>query len=332
MKVNYIIISLITSIFISCNTVNIVSIDVRKPASISFDKDIKNVVIVDNTPVNEDSIYIEIDRALVYNTEIPMDSSKISFFNAFTQFMNDEHFFDSIGLYTTNNQVITDVNTLNNEQINEIVKDTEADAIIAINQLYLAGKLENQSYYVPYSLLELKSGVIFNIYANDGTMIYPVNLQSDSLFWTNSEESLPTIQKAGNEIAITAADNLTKKFIPYWETQERFLYNDNSKEMKQASKLFNNNEWKEAAKVWGKVYYDDKSKVNKQIRAAANIALANEYLDDIENALVWISIADNLLLESDKNKSLTEQITYYKKILEYRLYESSKVKKQLENQ
>lgn len=330
MKLNYIIISLITSILISCNTVSVVSLDVRRPASISFDKDIQNVIIVDNTPINGDSIYLEVDKALIYNTEVPIDSSKVSFFKALTQFMNDEHFFERIGLYNTNNQNITDIQTLSKEQISNIKKDTEADAIIAINQFDMVGKLENPSYYVPYALLELKSGVLFNIYTSDGEMIYPNRMHTDSLFWNRTvEEGLPNIYDAGNEIAITTADNLTKRFIPYWETQERLLYSDNSKEMKQAAKLFKNNEWKEAAKVWGEVYYSDKSKTSKQVRAAANIALTNEYLDDIENALIWISIADNLLLESNNNKDFVEQITSYKKLLEQRLYESSKVRKQL---
>ncbi len=132
------------------------------------------------------------------------------------------------------------------------------------------------------------------VYALDGSQLSPPVAHLDSLFmdgltdWSRLTNSIPEINKLVTDVSIKAADDVTSIFVPSWKTQDRWFYSDNSKEQKEAILLVKNGKWQEAAEIWGELFEKETNR-KKKIRLASNIALANESLDDVDNALNWIN-------------------------------------------
>ena len=124
-----------------------------------------------------------------------------------------------------------------------------------------------------------------------------------------------------------AADAVTSSIVPSWKTDNRWYYSDSSKGMREATKMVLAGKWQEAADIWSELY-DKEKNTNKKIRLASNIALANENLDDIENALAWINIAYDLLPQKSKS-DLASQVFFYKETLTKRNLDKNKLYKQL---
>lgn len=318
----------------SCTTTNIISIDIRQPAFISFPPEVTNVVIVDNSPTldNED----EAENANNSPSILSMDSARSIFMNSLTKFMNEEKYFNKVELYPykTYNGSNNDITLLPARKVQTICHEKDADALLSLNLFAISAQLEteNTAYFSNYSILGTKLGVIMRAYAKDGSQYgAPIGLV-DSLFrqeatdWSRIKNNVDEINSLVAEMSVVGADKITSNFIPSWKTSQRWYYSDNSSEMKQAAKYVEQGKWLEAADIWGSVY--EESKPTKKIRLASNIALANECLDDVENAVKWINTAFEMLPEKSRSE-LAIQIALYKAELETRLKNIPKLNKQL---
>ncbi|MFC4675565.1 DUF6340 family protein [Dysgonomonas termitidis] len=318
----------------SCTTINLIPIDVRQPAFISFPPEITNVVIVDNSPTPDN----DEETATPNNgpSILSMDSARTIFLNSLTKFMNEEKYFNKVELYPykTYNGSSNDITLLPARKVQTICQEKDADALISLNLFAISAQLEteNTAYFSNYSILGTKLGIIMRAYAKDGSQYgNPVGLV-DSLFreetadWSRIKNNVDEINSLVTEMSVVGADKITGNFIPSWKTSQRWYYSDNSSEMKKAAKFVEQGKWAEAADIWGGLY--DDSKPTKKIRLASNIALANESLDDIENAVKWITTAFEMLPEKSRSE-LAIQIALYKAELDTRLKNIPKLKEQL---
>ena len=318
----------------SCTTTNIISIDIRQPALVSFPPEVTNVVIVDNSPTLND----EADAENPNNgtSILPMDSARTIFLNSLNKFMSEENYFNKVEIYPykTYNGSDNDIALLSARKVQTICQEKDADALLSLNLFAISAQLEteNTAYFSNYSILGTKLGVIMRVYAKDGSQYSaPIGLV-DSLFrqeatdWSRIKRNVDEINSLITEMSVVGADKITGNFIPSWKTSQRWYYSDNSSEMKQATKYVEQGKWLEAADIWGKLY--DNSKPTKKIRLASNIALANESSDDIENAVKWITSAYNMLPEKSRSE-LAIQVALYKAELDTRLKNIPKLNEQL---
>lgn len=318
----------------SCTTTNFISIDIRQPAFISFPPEVTNVVIVDNSPTldNDD----ETENPNNGPSILSMDSARTIFLNSLTKFMSEEKYFNKVELYPykTYDGSNNDITLLPVRKVQAICHEKDADALLSLNLFAISAQLEteNTAYFSNYSILGSKLGVIMRVYAKDGSQYAgPIGL-IDSLFrqemtdWSRIKNNVDEINSLVTEMSVVGADKMTGNFIPSWKTSQRWYYSDNSSEMKQAAKYVEQGKWPEAADIWGKLY--DNNKPTKKIRLASNIALANESLDDIENAVKWINTAFEMLPEKSRSE-LAIQVALYKTELETRLKNIPKLKEQL---
>lgn len=298
-------ISIFLIFFASCATTNYINIDVKEPAAVTFPVEVKNVLIVNNSAsVNDD----ESDKSSVLTT----DSAKAIMLSSLRLFMSEEKYFDTVALYpvaTNKTEIVDKTRPLSPAKVRSICRQRKADALITLDLFMVSAQLEseNVSYFNDYSFLSSHIGTIFKIYNKDGSQLSRPVVYLDSLFlenntdWGNRQNSIPQINNLVTDISIKAADNLTSAFIPSWKSQNRWYFSDSSKEMKMASKYVNEGKWAEAAEVWGTLYENENNKT-KKIKLASNLALANECLDDIENALAWIDIAYDMLPEKSNSE------------------------------
>jgi hypothetical protein len=336
--VKYILSLLFISAFVSCTTINLVSIDVREPAVVSFDDhQNKRVVIVDNSAsqANEEvkANGTKQDTVSVMST----DSAKVLFTNFLRQYMSEENYFSAVDIYphATNSGDANEIKPLFTRNVQAICKEKNADILIALDLFIVSAELEsvNIEYFNNYNLLSAKLGTLLKVYNLDGMQLSSPIACVDSLFrestitWNNLRNSIPEINDLVVEITTRAADKLTGSLIPSWKIENRWYYSDNSGDMKKAAALAASEKWQDAADIWAALY-DKEKNTNKKIRLAFNIALANEYLDDVDNALAWINLAYDMFPNASKS-DLGKQVVYYKQLLMKRADDMDKLFQQL---
>jgi hypothetical protein len=310
------------------------TIDIRQPASVSFPPEVANVIIVDNSPVLD--IDGETEASDRETSILSLDSVRTVFLNSLKQFMEGEKYFNQVELYPykTYNGSDAEITPLPARKVQSICHEKDADALLSLDLFAVSASLEtgNIAHFSNYSILGAKFGAIMRVYAKDGSQYSaPIGLV-DSLFrqetadWGRKKSNVDEINSLIMEISLVGADKLTSNFIPSWRTTQRWYYSDNSSEMKQAAKYARQGKWREAADIWSKLY--DDGKPAKKIRLASNIALANECLDDIENAAKWITLAFDMLPEKSRSE-LAIQVIAYKRDLDTRLNDIPKLNKQL---
>lgn len=314
----------IISFLNSCVSVNYLPIDVRQPALVSFPPNVTKVLLVDNsyapdeTPAND-----EAEAEGILST----DSSRTVLLTSLKQFMDEEKYFNTVDLYPykTYSGTGDDEHPLSARKIQTLCVEKSADAVVTLDWFVMSAQLEteNTGYFNTYNILGAKLGAIARAYDKDGSeYIHQPIVLVDSLFreeaidWSRLKNNVDEINSIISEMATVGADKLTGSLIPSWKSQMRWYYSDNSSDMKQAGKLASSGKWKDAAAIWGGLF-DKETKAIKKIRLASNIALANESLDDVENAKVWINIAYELLPEIS-NAELTKMVTLYRNELTLR--------------
>ena len=333
MKYIFALISLIA--LTSCATTNYMTIEIKEAAAVTFPNNVKNVLIVDNTVLETDAEDSDPDSKLAI---ISNDSAKSIMLSSLKQFMNEEKYFDNVDIYpqrVNNYSSIEEAKPLSSSKVRSLCRDNNADAIISLDLHMVSAGVESESvyYFNDYSLLNAQIGNILRVYGTNGTMISRPIVQMDSLFletsgdWSRNKSRLNELNGLISEISVKAADNLTGTFIPSWKTQERWFFSDNSSEMKKAAKYVAEEKWAEAADIW-RALYDKESNNNKKIKLASNLALANECLDDIDNALAWMSIAFELLPQKSTSEIALLTVKYGE-ILNLREKDKSKLYEQL---
>lgn len=328
-------IAIIAFALTSCASTNFISIDVMTPARVSFPSNIVNVTVVDNAasqPDNEGHIIVNYHRQ-IEEIAASSDTAKLVFKEALTQFMNEDNYFNKVALYSFNMRTDDDysqVSILTKNDIEDICRKTDADAVFSLDLFMMSSDIV-LGKYLPYDVgineMKAKIGISYRVFDRGGELMAGPVIYVDSIFWNNAEQSLPLRQEGLKELALISAEKITKELIPSWEKQDRWYYSDGKSEMKAAEKLVKEGNWHDAALIWGELY-EKEVKNQRKIKLASNIALANECLDDIENAAKWIDIAYSFL-PAKSEAELALMTILYKKQLDARQKNIPKLKAQL---
>ena len=321
---------------VSCTTskINYISIDVLKPASITFAPEVVNVVVVDNAgrqPANKN--HVVFINGTMKEESVSSDSARIVFLQGFTQFMNEDKYFNKVVLYP--HHLRSDTSFGKPERITKseaagICEEVDADALISLDAFATASKtISDKAYYLEsFNELAAKIAFSFRIYDRKGVIQGVPIVYVDSLFWNAKDyASLPRRESAINELALVIAERFTKQFVPSWSQQRRFYYSDNSNEMLVASVNAKEGKWKDAEDIWNALYEAEQNK-NKKIRLALNIALANECQDNLDNAVKWIETAFGMF-DNGSGSDLALQIGIYSNQLKTRQKNMDLLKTQL---
>lgn len=320
------------------STASLISIDVLEPAAISSPTDVRNVLIVDNSPSQKnESVTVNGEKNDDTNF-ITTDSVKAVMLKALDQFMSEEKYFDKTSIYprNVNASFVNEIKSLTARKAQSISMEKDADMLIVLDLFTVSATSEyvNTEYFEGFNLLTAKIGAVIRTYDHEGKPFSEPFLLLDSLYrqnsttWVDRSNSIEQMNDLVYEIAVHSADRLSRVFVPSWKTYNRIIYTGNSSQMKSATTLATKNQWKKAADIWAGLYETEKNR-NKRIRLASNIALANEYLDDIENALWWIEEAYKALPSGKSKSELSLQVFAYRSDLMRRRNNMPKLYNQL---
>jgi hypothetical protein len=121
------------------------------------------------------------------------------------------------------------------------------------------------------------------------------------------------------DVCYNTGQRIGKNIAPYWMDAERLLFTGPGKDLKDAARFVEKEQWFKATRLWNQVAED--SNPVKAGKAAHNIAVAYEKDDNLDQALAWIAFADSIT----ENKYTEE----YKVVLEKRILKKASLDLQL---
>lgn len=295
---------LLITVLTSCSSYEILNIDVLKPAKHTFQPEIKSVVLVDNSRPYRGK---DVHQVKTLSNQFSVDTIWVDNFstlslNTLKEELQNRMFFDSVYMHPhplkQDDKFIN--RALNWQQVDDLCKQYNAQAVIAFEKdIYNTNILVSRTYPYEgnlYSYLDASGVILWRAYNNLNQKLIYKETQVDTISWDaigNSiqeiAQELPTIVASIEELAIYMGTQAANHATPIWESQRRGYYATGNIHFLQASEFVRKQEWGEAVKIW-KYTFDNSKKKNKA-RAAYNLALASEMLDDYESSQYWLAQA-----------------------------------------
>ncbi len=319
------------------------SLDVLRPAKVTFNKDADKLLIVNNV-VSQPAEYghhnFLYDKD-PYGVALSTDSLPLFCLQALTDDMEGKDFFSTVQL------VPNSVNTGKNFEIVQPLRDNTVDnlcsshhanVILSLDKMKVLDDLTqvyNQETGAYSAYIELRFETSWSVHYLNDPRVSSVQFK-DTVFWETEsyiqKKSLTDLPKRTDALvdgALNVGHKSVDRFIPYWDKADRYFYNLSNKLMKQGMDSVYVRNWQSAVSSWEKAYKSSKSAFI-QAQAANNIAIGYEIMGNLDKALEYATISYytyGKLNISDYN-SLTRLAGYISE-LNQRKAEVSQLKKQL---
>ena len=339
-SISYYLIILTALVLTSCATPRMfTTLDLLRPAVVTFEPGVKNVVIVNNSvvqPYNVGHFNLRVAGGDKKSETLKFDSAALFCNASLREQLESKEFFNQVRMAQTN-QNKTDnfykIAPLDKETIKFLCDLYQADAIISLDHIQTSDIIGD--YYENYTLLSALDVKVISSWSIN----YPDNTASshkqftDEFSWEEtSSKNLPERYDALIDACILTGSNVAERLIPRWEKQDRYFFTPNKPLMQQAMDSVEVRNWKSAISLWKQASDQTKSYKTK-FHAANNMAIAYEILGDIDNALSACEIAINfypniVAVGFKENRDIYETLNYYN-FLKKRKEEIDLISKQL---
>lgn len=344
---------LFTMLLGNCAGLKTITIESQEPAQVTLPKNVRSLLVVNNVVTQPKDIGHTkkwLDKSEIEGFSISMDSIAIIYTEALAQFLEEEHYFDKVLYY--NKPLRTDSDFLVQkpimpDEMMQFRKEHSVDAIVSLDRLIittnLAEKQASGNIYVEETTkiqsiirvyMPTLNGEIPAIHYEDSVKLktdggFNIGKTPDRLsYFMNKLFPQDKMRREflKERVVVPAAEKMTKALSPHWETQDRWYYTLSNGTMQNGEYYADQSKWDEAVVKW-KEFFDANKKAINKAKAASNIALAYEMLEDMEQAYNWITTAYNLFEESVSPNSFDLRRTLlYKNELERR-YKNEKALK-----
>jgi len=327
----------------SCSGIKYLTVETREPAQVTLPSHVLSLAVVNNVVKQPDDLGHE--TQLIGSTEggkkrkVSSDSMAIYYTEALTQFLNEEDYFQKVVFYPE--PLRSDTNffqeqPLTPERMNDIRKKTGVDAVISLDKLLIQTVKRDQFRQQGYTYGDLIARIhsILRVYLPTLEGKIPAIQYTDSMRWEGfdiqneeayAEVMLPSRKEAMKLLVVKAAEKMTYVFAPHWEMQDRWYYTLPNSLMREGEAFAKDANWSKAIEKW-QAFYDSRSSKIEKAKAANNIALAFEMMDDMTQAVEWAKLANDLFVQSSGPNSLdVRRSLLYKNELERRVSTSNKL-------
>jgi len=316
----FLIVLLFGLILSSCAGIKYLTVETREPPQVTLPSSVLSVIVINNVVQQPDDIGHQtklLGQSTIKDENASSDSIAIFFTEALAQFLDEEDYFQRVQFLDVplrSDQDFFREEPLTPEMMNEIRSKTGADAIISLDKLIIQTNKEDfyrqQGYTFSAMLGKIQS--ILRVYLPTMEGNIPAVHYTDSIRWEGfdiqdkkayADIMLPSREEGMRLLAVNAAEKMTYVFAPHWAMQDRWYYTLPASRMREGEAFAMKAEWSRAIEKW-ETYYNDRSNKTDKAKAAANIALAYEMLDDMDKALQWATRANDLFIESTTQNSL----------------------------
>lgn len=281
----------------SCTTMLYTSIDILRPAKVSFPSDITKVVLINNAPVQHPDVghtttlLNQQERKVRFAT----DSVSVYCLAALAEGMAGKEFFNRVSLEpnTINQSNLSIKPTLpDREFITSVASRNSANAVISLNQIVVAsvqGEVYSEETNSFISYIEAIYETHWSTHFPDKNKVQTFSAR-DTVFWESeaysrqrASQGLPDRYNALIDGALITGQRNLNRFIPWWDKVDRYLFNSSSKSIKPGMEAFYRKKWKEATDAWSNALaYGKNESMNG--RLAHNLAVAWEIQGNLQQA------------------------------------------------
>lgn len=333
---------LLALILSSCTSKMYTSIDVLRPAEIQFDKDARKLLIVNNS-VPQPSTYghtVQLIDEKKKNSTINTDSLALFCLSV----VNEE--FQKNGFFSETSLQLESVNKTGNffelkspsaDTLKYLADKYSADVILSLDRIKVTDKVQdfyNQQYNSFLANFEANYESVWSVYYPKTNSIYS-KVFRDTIYWEKEAYqrktalmALPDRYNALIDGALHVGQACIKRFVPWWDKEDRYFFVANNKIMKIAMDSVSARKWDAAVKTWKSGLI--KANPSTKVLLYHNIAVANEIMGNIDEAMQYCNMGVDLMEKAQMispDNILT--ILLYKDKLENRAKEIEELNKQL---
>lgn len=270
------------------------TLDILRPAEVTFAPDVKNVLIVNNATIQPYNVG---HTTAGYETSesVRFDSAALFCNAGLRESLEAKEFFTTVNMAQTNQNHSDNfykIATLSKENVKLLCDLYQTDAVISLDHIQTEDEISR--FYSDFgsvmSALDVKVTSTWSIH-------YPNNKASsfkqfvDEFSWENKElGELPARPDALVDACILTGSNVADRLIPRWEKQDRYFYTPKNLLMQQAMDSVVRRSWHGAINLW-KQAADQSNNQSLKYKAANNIAIAYEILGDIDKAIEYCELA-----------------------------------------
>ena len=333
---------ILIAILSACTTKMYTSIDVLRPADFTFDKGAKSLLIVNNT-IPQPATYghqVKLMDEKKRNSTINTDSLAMFCLSVINEeFQKNEFFphtsFQMESIKKEGTFFVIDHN--HNDSLKLLAQKCNADVVLLLDRIKvndIVQDIYNQTNSSYYAVLEA-------YYQTNWSIYYPSNetlekkVYMDTIYWDKEAyirkmalQGLPDRYNALIDGALHVGQETMKRFVPWWDKEDRYFFSSNNKYLKQGMDSVSMREWDEAIKIWKKGVI--KTKGNTKGMLLYNIAVANEITGNTDEAVNNLKLS---IAAFEKTPMVNYQhiftVYQYQQALEKRLKEIELIKKQL---
>ncbi len=284
--------------FSSCSSMRYTTLDVLRPAKVTFSPEVKNVLIVNNSVVQPADFghKTELIREKTRNVSVRTDSLALFALASLTEELRNREFFSDVALKEKSMNKSADfffVKEISHDSVKALSKRYKVDAVISLNRIKVTDRITE--YYIESErsyLAELNA-----VYETQWSIHLPsdnkytVATFRDTVFWESESyqrkkaiDGLPKREDALVDGALYAGQSTAKKLIPNWEKTDRYFFLTGNKYMKHAMDSVYVKNWQSAMENWQKITQKAYSNMLKA-KASYNAAIAAEIMGDIDKAI-----------------------------------------------
>ena len=303
---------LVTGIVLtSCSGMLYTSIDVLRPARVSFPVDVNQLLVINNTlPQPHTYGHItELFNENQRNVSVETDSLAVFALASFSESIIDKEFFISVSLAheSVNKGADFFSVTLPDQAVLQGLADAYgANGIIALNRILVhdqVGELYNQENASFIAYLEARYEHQWSIHFPQKNQIFSLTTK-DTVYWESESFSrqralsgLPDRRDALIDGALISGQRVVDKFIPYWEKIDRYLFDMADKSFKQGLDAVYMKDWDGAIKIWTALLDNTKSQ-SKKAKYAHNLSVMHEIKGEVKEAYAYSNLALEYFLNS----------------------------------
>ena len=293
----------------SCTSLEVLSFDQLNPAKISYPESISHVAVVNNMP--ETPEYRKPGIITLGDLDAPGKKSAEMLAGA----LADSKYFDQVMICDSVVHPANGAASFSQPEVARLAEGLDADLIFSLDRVSVHTRKE-EVYYpglaAPWPVLRMQVKSVASVYVP--SRMAPVQVLSVADSADYDIQMLSSDKQLLEEGTRMAVAGLCRQMVPYWTTADRLYYNGGTVEMRDAGVYVKEHNWEQACEQW-KLLYDRSKAKGMKFRAAFNLALGNEMLGDLQEALNWLKKSRALI---DTGSDEERIVKFYESQLEQR--------------
>ena len=283
----------------ACSSLQPVFYERLQPADVNFPGQIRKVGIVNNMPpVHQD--YKNVDYK---SASLEVDGKVVV--EALAKEVVAVNYFDQVVIYDEEFRKSTSPldQPIPKEVADDLIRTLDVDMLLAMERVNV--ELKESTMFIPEWNAEVSAvdGIVTSVvrvYLEQRESPLFTVQKTDTLCWEiTSKLTFNDIMKEASEYA---ASMPMQNLLPYWEEKERYYFDGGNVEMRDAGVCVREQNWEEASVLWEEVY--NKKKGKAKMRAAYNLAVYSEMINDFEAAKAYLDVASALSDEGSWEQQL----------------------------